>query len=118
MERRQAFRFELMPNAAQRRMIRRFAGSSRFVYNKALALQKEMYELSGKKHTRFQLDRLLTLWKKDDPWLNDAPAHSLQQALVDLDRSFTNLFQKRAAFPKFHKKGRRDSTPEDRLGPI
>jgi putative transposase len=80
MERRQAFQFVLMPNGGQRRMIRRFAGSSRFVYNKALALQKEMYELRGKKHARFQLDRLLTLWKKDHPWRAIAIATELTRA--------------------------------------
>jgi transposase len=41
MERRQAFKFELIPNGEQPRQIRRFAGSVRFFYNKALALQKE-----------------------------------------------------------------------------
>ena len=33
-----AFKFELMPNGAQQRDMRRFAGSCRFVYNKAPAL--------------------------------------------------------------------------------
>src|SRR5258708_32331033 len=88
MERRQAFRFELRPNGEQRRQMRRFAGSVRFVYNKALALQKEMYELTGRSHTRFQLDKLLTCWKQETPWLSETPAHALQQALVDLDRPY------------------------------
>jgi Helix-turn-helix domain len=43
--------------------MRRYAGSVRFVYNQALALQKELYELTGRSPTRFQLDKLLTLWK-------------------------------------------------------
>ena len=37
MERLQAYKFELMPNGEQIRAMRRFAGSCRFVYNKALA---------------------------------------------------------------------------------
>jgi helix-turn-helix protein len=48
MERQQAFKFELLPSGEQQRMVRRFAGSSRFVHNKVLALQKEMYELGGR----------------------------------------------------------------------
>ena len=36
MQRRQAFKFELMPNGEPRRQIRRFAESVRFVYNKTL----------------------------------------------------------------------------------
>ena len=33
-----------MPNAQQRRQMSRFAGCARYVYNKALALKKELYE--------------------------------------------------------------------------
>jgi hypothetical protein len=87
MERPQTFQFELMENGEQRRQMRRYAGSVRFVYNKALTLQNEMYELTGKSHTRFQLDKLLTLWKQETPWLSET--HSLQQSLVDLDRAYT-----------------------------
>ena len=112
MVRRQAFKFELMPNGEQERLMRRTAGCARFVYNKALALQNEIYELCGQKHTRYELDKLLSLWKKETPWLSEVPSHSLQQALVDLDRGFTNFFQKRAEYPKFHKKGRGTSFRE------
>jgi putative transposase len=112
MERRQAYQFELRPNGEQGRLMLRTAGCVRFIYNKALALQKEIYELSGKKHTRYQLDRLLTLWKRETPWLLEAPSHSLQQALLDLERAFTKFFDKSAGFPKFHKKGRKTSFRE------
>ncbi len=40
MKRLQAFKYELQPNGEQQRAMRRFAGSCRFVFNKALALQK------------------------------------------------------------------------------
>jgi putative transposase len=47
MQRLQAFRYELRPNGEQRLHMGRFAGSRRFVYNKALALQKTHYEAGG-----------------------------------------------------------------------
>jgi putative transposase len=112
MERRQAFKFELIPNGEQQRMMRRFAGSVRYIYNHALALQKEMYETTGRSHTRFQLDKLLTIWKEEKPWLSETPAHALQQALVDLDRAYQNFFKKRAESPKFKKKEKRSSFRE------
>jgi len=111
VERRQAFQFELMPNTEQRRQMSRFAGCARYVYNKALALKKELYE-KKEKASRFQLDKMLVQWKQEAPWLCEAPAHALQQALLDLDRAYQNFFKKRAAFPKFHKKGLRDSFRE------
>ncbi len=46
MKRLQAFVFELKPNGAQQRAIRRFAGCCRFVFNKALARQRANYESS------------------------------------------------------------------------
>jgi putative transposase len=46
VERLQAYKFELMPRAAQARQMRCFAGSYRFVY-KALALQQANYRNGG-----------------------------------------------------------------------
>jgi hypothetical protein len=42
VERRQAYKFELMPNGEQQRQMRRYAGSVRFIYNKALGLQRNV----------------------------------------------------------------------------
>ena len=49
MQRLQAYKFELRPDGAQRRLMRRFAGSCRYVYNRALALQKARYERAEEK---------------------------------------------------------------------
>ena len=91
--------------------MRRFAGACRFVYNKALALQKERYERGEKKLGYVRLCKLLTEWRNsaDTAWLADAPIHALQQKLKDLDRAYKNFFAKRAGLPRFKKKGRSDS---------
>ena len=91
--------------------MRRFAGACRFVYNKALALQKATYEAGGKKLVYAALCRELTAWRNspETPWLADAPIHPLQQALRDLERAYKNFFARRAAFPKFARKGQRES---------
>jgi putative transposase len=111
MQRHQAFRFELMPNGQQVRQMRRFAGACRFVYNKALALQKERYERGEKKLGYAGLCKLLTEWRNsaETAWLAEAPIHPLQQKLKDLERAYSNFFAKRADFPKFKKKGQGDS---------
>ncbi len=44
MKRMQAFKFKLQPDGEQERNMRKFSGSCRFVFNKALAIQKENYE--------------------------------------------------------------------------
>jgi len=111
MQRLQAYKYELMPDGSQKRLMSRFAGSCRFVYNKALALQKERYEAGQKKHGYAALCRLLTEWRHgaETPWLADSPTHPLQQSLKDLERAYANFFAKRADFPRFKRKGVRDS---------
>lgn len=111
MQRLQAYRFELKPNGEQQRLMRRFAGSCRFVFNKALALQQERHEAGEKKLGYAALCRALTEWKAQPQtrWLNDAPSQALQQALKNLERAYKNFFEKRADFPRFKKKGQSDS---------
>lgn len=111
MQRLQAFKFALMPDGQQERQMRRFVGSCRFVFNKALALQKERYEQGEKKLGYAGLCKLLTEWRNnaETAWLADAPVHPLQQTLKDLERAYTNFFAKRADFPRFKKKGQSDS---------
>lgn len=110
MQRFQAFKYELRPNGQQGRQMRRFAGSCRFVFNKALALQKERYEQGEKKLGYAGLCKLLTEWRNgmESAWLADAPVHPLQQTLKDLERAYASFFAKRADFPRFKKKGQGD----------
>ncbi len=111
MQRLQAFKYELMPTGEQQRDMRRFAGSCRFVFNKALALQKERFDRGEKKLGYAGLCKMLTEWRNgvETPWLSDAPIHPLQQTLKDLERAYANFFLKRADFPRFKKKGQSDS---------
>src|SRR5487761_343502 len=107
MERLQAYKFELCPDGAQRRLMRRFAGSCRYVYNRALALQRERYERGEKKLGYAGLCKELTAWRNHPGtgWLADAHSQALQQALKDLEQAYANFFAKRARFPRFKKKG-------------
>ncbi|NCC28023.1 MAG: transposase [Gammaproteobacteria bacterium] len=112
MLRLQAFKFELMPDGEQARDMRRFAGSCRFVFNKALAMQQERYAAGEKRLGYAGMCSALIQWKADPAtlWLRDTPSQALQQTLKDLDRAYTNFFNKRADLPRFKKKGRaRDS---------
>lgn len=111
MQRLQAFKYELRPDGQQARQMARFAGSCRFVFNKALAMQKANYEAGGKFINYVAMAKELTGWRNggETPWLKDAPVHPLQHALKDLERAYKHFFAKRADFPRFKKKGQRDS---------
>ena len=111
MKRLQAFKFELRPNGAQQRDLRRFAGSCRFIFNKALALQ-QINHASGEGFIGYlAMAKHLTEWRNgaETPWLKLAPVHPLQHALKDLERAYQNFFAKRASFPRFRRKGSSES---------
>jgi putative transposase len=111
MERLQAFKFELQPNGEQAQQMRRFAGSCRFVFNKALALQKENHEAGNKFIGYVAMAANLPVWKRETgfEWLKDSPSQALQHALKDLEKAYKNFFEQRADFPRFKKKGMGDS---------
>ena len=81
MKRLQTFKFEINPTGKQQRQMRRFARSCRFVSNKALALQKQRYELGGNK----------------------------LGYVKNLERGYENYFAKRAGYPRFKQKGQHES---------
>jgi putative transposase len=106
----QAYKFELMPTNGQSCSLRQYAGCCRVVYNKALAKQIEQFQADNT--TKFSYTRLanmLPAWKNELDWLKVAPSQILQQSLKNLESSYKNFFTKRASFPKFKKKGCRDS---------
>jgi putative transposase len=111
MQRLQAFKYELRPNGQQQCDMRRFAGACRFVFNKALALQKTNHEAGGKFIGYVAMAKHLTAWRNgtETPWLKDAPVHPLQQTLKDLEWAYKNFFAQRAAFPRFKRKGASES---------
>ncbi len=91
-----------------------FAGASRFVWNKALALN--LSRLNNKQPIMWyqELDFWLKLWKKSDEYdfLGRAHSQALQQTLRQLERAFNDGFDKKQPLkriPTFKKKGQRDS---------
>ena len=111
MKRLQAYRYELMPNGDQLRDMLRFSGSCRFVYNKALTLQKENHAAGNKFISYVAMAAKLPVWKREagTAWLKETPSQALQHALKDLEKAFKGFFEKRIGFPRFKKKGSGDS---------
>jgi len=134
-----AYKFKIKTNAKEKVFFSKVAGCVRLVWNKSLALQKanceyinqQFVKLGGysmneseakklKKHlyreyfpTGFDIitKALVPIWKKSEElsFLNECPAQSLQKPLGDLDKAFFKAFTKKSGFPKFKKKGNRDS---------
>lgn len=110
------FRYRLEPTEAQAEMFSKFAGCARFLFNLGLADRKAEYEANGKSLSYYsQANNLLNLKKSEaTSWLNEAHSQVLQQSLLDLDVAFKNFFRNvktgsTPGFPKFKKRGRKDS---------
>ncbi len=108
---RRAYRHKLRLTAAQHEQCGRFAGCARLIYNAGLQQRRLGYEVTGRSLRYKAQTYFLKEVKADPQWsfLREAPAHVLQQALLDVDRAYTNFFEGRARFPRFRRRGERDS---------
>ena len=99
MKRLQAYKFRIEPTGEQQRAMRRIAGTCRFVWNKALALQIANHQRGQKFVNHFDMCKWLPVWKKEPEtlWLKDTPSQLYQVVLKDLARAYN--------FPTFKKKG-------------
>lgn len=103
-----AYKYKMKPTVGQRRMLSRFFGCVRFIYNWGLDRKIKAYTESKKTLTYFQLAKELTFLKKEEEhkWLADCANESLQQSLRCLDNAYTNFFRNKKGFPKFKAKKR------------
>lgn len=110
---RKAFKFRLKTNKFLENIFAQKAGCNRLVWNKALALQKELLDKNEHCLSYYKLAPLLKEWKDSEEFafLKDCPAQSLQQTLMSLDRAIKDAFNKKSPkrFPRFKKKGQSDS---------
>lgn len=87
-----------------------FCGCAHYVYNRTLSLEKSLYKKDSKHSFKYsEAANRLPGWKKKNPFLKKCHSQVLQQSLKDLDRAYTNFFEKRGNVPKYKKKYRHDS---------
>ena len=109
-----AFKVTLVPNRTQEIQINRTIGCARFVYNRFLALRKELYATEKKTLNYGGCSQALTQLKKEIEWLREVDKFALQNALKNLETAYRNFFadlkkaknKRRFGFPKFKKKHR------------
>lgn len=101
----------LYPNKEQRVLIDKTLGCSRFVYNHVLALKKELWE-----DYKLSFNPNLKSFKEEWKFLTKVPSQALANSYMDCLTAFNNFFNSlkgkskaKQSFPKFHKKGQKDS---------
>ena len=107
-----AFKVTLIPSHNQEVLINKTIGCARFVYNRFLALRKELYNTEKKTLNYSGCSQQLTLLKKEIEWLREVDKFALQNSIKNLDTAYSNFFtdlkkaknKKGVGFPKFKKK--------------
>ena len=99
----------LIPNNKQRTYFAKACGVSRFAYNWALARWKERYEAGEKVSEGALRKELNSIKRKQFPWMLEVTKCAPQLAIMDLGDAFKRFFKKQTKFPRFKKKGVRDS---------
>jgi len=105
------YKFELMPNKAQKTLLDKHFGCVRFLYNHCLNERIEQYH-AGKKSDNYyaQASKLTQLKKNEETaWLKEVNSQSLQFSLRCLKNAFDNFFRGKANFPKFKSKKKKNS---------
>lgn len=112
-----AFKFLLKPSKKQIELFFQFAGSTRYVFNNALAQIKVAFEEKAQLPTYTELAMQLPKMKRAEEtmWLKRVHSQILQQSLKDLDGAMSHFFRrlrnkkKPSGFPRFKRKGKHDS---------
>ncbi len=104
---RKAYRYRIYPTETQTATFVRIAGCCRFVFNWGLDQRKKAYAEGGSLNYQAQQNALPAL-KKQFPWLAEAPSHTLQGALRDLDSAFRRYFKGLCGHPQFRCRGNDD----------
>ncbi|NES21111.1 MAG: IS200/IS605 family element transposase accessory protein TnpB [Symploca sp. SIO3E6] len=101
-----AFKYRFYPTPKQEQLLRKTLGSTRLVYNRALAARTQGWYERQERIGYKQTSTMLTHWKKQPElaFLNEVSCVPLQQGLRHLQQAFSNFFAGRGKYPNFKKK--------------
>ncbi len=124
MSRMRSYNIELNLNKEQEILCKKSAGTSRYAYNWALNLCNTEYEVAKKIaednseskvkckfKSAMERHKDWNLLKKEEThsWIYETSKCCGQEALIDLDTAFKRFFKKQGGYPKFKKRGDKDS---------
>ena len=98
------YKYRIYPNKAQAAILSQFFGCCRFVYNYFLDFRKNTYLSEKRNVSQYECMRLSTALKNEYLWLARCDSMAIQESIKDLNRAFVSFFEKRTAYPRFHKK--------------
>ena len=99
-----AYKVRLYPTIDQQVFFAKSFGCVRFIWNKMLSDKIEHY-----KETKTQLKNTPAQYKNEYEWLKEVDSLALANVQQNLRSAYNTFFKNGTGFPKFKKKGQRDS---------
>ena len=99
----------LYPTLEQCLRLNQSFGCSRWVYNYFLELNNKTYQETGKFIQKYDMVKMLPELKEQYPWLKDTYSQCLQASCLNLSRAYINFFEKRAEYPRFKSRHKKQS---------
>ncbi len=99
-------KLRIYPDNYQKKLIEYNFGANRFVWNNMLNMMIKRHENNPdlKSLKAFDLNYILTTFKKEHTWLKKAESTSLQASNKDLFEAYKGFFSKKRKFPRFKSK--------------
>uniref|UniRef100_UPI0010F7FC40 RNA-guided endonuclease TnpB family protein n=2 Tax=Companilactobacillus formosensis TaxID=1617889 RepID=UPI0010F7FC40 len=99
-------KLRIYPDDYQKELIEYNFGANRFVWNNMLNMMIKRHENNPdlKSLKAFDLNYILTTFKKEHVWLKKAESTSLQVSNKDLFEAYKGFFSKKRKFPRFKSK--------------
>ena len=117
-----SFKIELKLNRTQAVLCAKGAGTARYAYNWKLRMLNDSYEQAKleaesqglkkpncKFGTSIDWHKEWVLHKAEKPWIREVSKCCGQESLRNLEQSFKRFFAKKSKYPRFKKRGQRDS---------
>lgn len=99
-----AYKVRLYPNDEQQVFFAKSFGCTRFIWNKMLSDKMDYYQA-----TKTTLNNTPAQYKKEFEWLKEVDSLALANVQQNLREAYSKFFKQGTGFPKFKKKGIKDS---------
>lgn len=103
----------LDPTKAQAGYFVRACGTARFAWNWALGEWRSQYRAGGRPSEAGLRKQLNAIKRQEFPWMLEVSKTAPQSAIKNLGNAFQRFFKKLGGYPKFKRKGERDSYQAD-----
>ncbi len=100
---------KIYPNKTQEDLLSKYLGCCRWVYNHMIEINQKKYHRTGRGLSGYDMQNYLPKIKKQYPWLTEVGSQALQITCHNLAQAYNNFFKGRTRYPRFRKRGRKDT---------